>query len=81
VVEKSGDLHGAQLARVALAMKMDETPDPVNIGLLRADAVMLEPDSIPHGLKQARWFRGIQKVVCGIFWICHVRGGMFEEVL
>ena len=76
VVEEHGDLPRVQLARVTLVMKMDETPDPVNISLLRAQAVMLEPDRIPHRLKQARWFRGMPKVICGHFGICHVRGGI-----
>ena len=43
-----GRLHlaGAHFARMPLAVEEDEAPHPVRIGLLGAQAVMLQPDAI-----------------------------------
>ena len=52
MVQKRGDLGRVNLARVPSIGKRDKSPDPVNIGLLRARAVVLAADGIPHLVEQ-----------------------------
>lgn len=56
MVEERGDFGLAHLQRVALAVKVDKTLDPLDVGLLRARAVVPPPDGIAHLVEQARAF-------------------------
>jgi hypothetical protein len=47
VTQKRGDFIGAEFARMSPAMKHDEPPDPLQVGLLRADAVMADTYELP----------------------------------
>ena len=42
--QKTAHVGRTELRRVALLMEDDEAPYPANVGLLGANAVMLEPD-------------------------------------
>ena len=48
---------GAEISRVSFPMKMDVAADPLQISVLRADAVMLDPDDLAYALEQARLAR------------------------
>ena len=50
--EKRLDLAGAHLGRVALAVKMDEASNPVQIGLLGPQAVVFQADLEAYALEQ-----------------------------
>jgi hypothetical protein len=54
VVQKAFDLNGSQIARVLLAVKEDEFPDPETVGLLSAPAVMTAPAGGGNLVEQAR---------------------------
>jgi hypothetical protein len=45
VVQKAFDLNGPQIARMPLAVKEDELPDPETVGLFSTPAVMAAPAS------------------------------------
>jgi hypothetical protein len=47
MAEKLLDLGGAEIARVALAEMENETPRPVDVGILGADGVMFSPNDRP----------------------------------
>jgi hypothetical protein len=58
IVEERPDLIGAHVLRVALVMKEDETADPVQVLLLRAIAVVLQPQALTNPIEQTcrlRW--------------------------
>src|SRR3954469_21621366 len=42
-----------QLARVPLAMKQDEPPDPVDVRLLRSDTIVLDAQSVAELVQQS----------------------------
>lgn len=42
------------IRRVSLPMEQDERPDPAQIGLLRADAVVAGPDRVTHPVEKRR---------------------------
>lgn len=48
------DLAPAHLARMLLAVKEDEAPDPMRTGVLGAQAVMPDPQALP-GLVGQHW--------------------------
>src|SRR5439155_858223 len=53
------DVGRSHLSRVALVVEEDVSLDPVDVGLLRAAAVVSGADSIPHAVeKSALWRRG-----------------------
>ena len=52
--QKALDLHAAQLARVALCVRKDESPDPPQIDLLRAKAVVIEAQTATNFVHQSR---------------------------
>ena len=54
IAQKCGELRRAHLARVALAVKQDEAPDPLHIRLFSADAVVPNPDHLAHLVQQPR---------------------------
>jgi len=52
VGEKGFDLLGAHLFGVALVVEEDEAADPVHIGFLGADGVVLAADDLAHDIEQ-----------------------------
>ena len=50
------DLVGAHLGGVALAVEEDEALDPVDLGALGADAIMLEPQAVTDLLEERELF-------------------------
>ncbi len=57
--QERGDVGRSHLSRVALVVEEDVSLDPVDVGLLRAAAVVSGADSIPHAVeKSALWRRG-----------------------
>ena len=52
MIEKRRHFTPAEIARMALAVKEDEAFDPVNVGFLRAQAVMLAPDRVTNLIKE-----------------------------
>src|SRR5258708_18578192 len=63
MVEKRRDLDRPQIPRVSLSMEVDEAPDPVKIGFLRAQAVVQAANRLPNLLQQARLRRGPPNIV------------------
>ncbi len=63
MVEKRRDLDRPQIPRVSLSMEVDEAPDPVKIGFLRAQAVVQAANRLPNLLQQARLRRGPRNIV------------------
>jgi hypothetical protein len=53
VAEEGAQVIGAQLAGMALAMEEDVTANPLQIGLLGSDAVVLDTDDVAHLIEQA----------------------------
>jgi hypothetical protein len=51
--QKRGNLRRPQIARMTLAMKEDEAFNPVDVGRLRAQAVMPGPKVRTHLIQQA----------------------------
>ncbi len=51
--EKSLHLRRAHLRGMTLGVKQDKAANPIRIGLLGADAVVLKTDCIPHLVEQA----------------------------
>jgi hypothetical protein len=49
------DLVYARLARVALVVGEDESVDGVDVSLFGADAIMPEPQAVPHGVEKRRF--------------------------
>jgi len=58
VVQEGRHLRLAQLARMALAVKENEAPDPVHVGLLRAAAEILASYRLVDSIKKSRRGRG-----------------------
>ena len=58
--QKAFDFGRLHLPGVAFAVKEDKAADPLDVSVLGADAVMLEPDAIPHLVQQTRlgWQHG-----------------------
>jgi len=54
VVEKSRDPGLAKITRMPFVVEVDEVFDPVDIGILGAQAVMPSPDEVPHLIEQPR---------------------------
>ncbi len=52
VRQKRLDLGRTQRVRVALAVKDDEAFNEVDVGLLGANAVVLDPDLVPNAVEQ-----------------------------
>jgi hypothetical protein len=52
MAEKRRHLVGAQQCRMALAVKQDESPRPVQIRPLGAQTVMLHPNNPPHPIQK-----------------------------
>src|SRR5439155_15339393 len=48
VGEKSDNLRTSHFSRVSLAVEKNEASNPVDVRLLRPDAVMLETDALTH---------------------------------
>jgi hypothetical protein len=64
VREELADLGRTHLGGVALAVEEYEALDPVDVGALGADAIMLEPQAPPNLLKQRRSFcHGVLRVL------------------
>ena len=53
MAEKCPDLLRSELLRVPFAMKKDEAPGPVDVGLLRSVRVVQRADAMPQPVKQA----------------------------
>jgi hypothetical protein len=51
--QERGDLDGAHLGWVTLAVKEDVAPDPVNVGLLGAAAVVPGADAVADAVEEA----------------------------
>jgi hypothetical protein len=51
-IQKRRDLGLAEFGRVALAVKINKAPDPVDRGFFRAPTEMLAPHGITHLLQQ-----------------------------
>ena len=61
VGEERLDLRAAHIFGVALAVEQDEAPDPIDVGLLGADGVVLDANRVAHLIEQLlfrRFFRG-----------------------
>jgi hypothetical protein len=54
VAEEGSNLRFAHFVGVALAMKEDEAPDPIDVGLLGADAIMFDPQVPADAVEQFR---------------------------
>jgi hypothetical protein len=54
VREECLDRAVREFARVNLAVKRDEAPDPMQVGVLGADGIVLEPDPLAHQIENAR---------------------------
>jgi hypothetical protein len=52
------DLRCAHLVGMALAMKEDEPPDPVDISIFGADGIVFEADGIAHPIQELFGFHG-----------------------
>ena len=50
--EEGGDFHRAEVSWVALPAELDVAPDPADVALFGAQAVMSEPDLLPDGTEQ-----------------------------
>jgi hypothetical protein len=50
------ELVYAHLPRVALVVEEDEALDCLDVSLLGADAIMPEPQAVPHGVEERRFF-------------------------
>ena len=55
--QKFGDFLFGHFSRMPFAMVDDEPLNPVDVSLLRADAVMFAADDVPHLIKQFRFAR------------------------
>ena len=55
VAQERPDLVGSHLFRVADSVVKDESPDPVDVRLLGARAVMERPNRLPHPIQQPRF--------------------------
>src|SRR3546814_11672146 len=55
---------------MTLAIGQDETPDPPHVRLLRAQAVMLQPQPLPHLVEQLRWL-SIPRYTLAIIPVTH----------
>ena len=53
VGQETLDFGGSHLPGVALAVEEDEAANPLDVGILRADAVVLEPDAVSHLIQEA----------------------------
>jgi hypothetical protein len=59
VAKEGGDVRFAHFVGVALAMKEDETSNPVDVRLFGAQTVMLDPQMPADSVEQfGRWSRG-----------------------
>ena len=56
--EKFGDFLFGHFSRMSFAVVDDEPLNPVDVRLLRADAVMFASDDVPHLIKQFGFARG-----------------------
>jgi hypothetical protein len=54
IAQKRSELRRAHLARVALAVKQDETPDPLHVRFFGTDAVVPSPDHLADLVQQSR---------------------------
>ena len=54
VREEALHLGGSHVARMTLAVKEDETPNPIGVGLLCADAVVLDAAALPDLVQETR---------------------------
>jgi hypothetical protein len=64
VREESADLVHTHLCRVSLAVKEDEALNPIGVGALGADAMMLQPQAPPDLLKERQSFsHGVLRVL------------------
>jgi len=52
VRQKRLHLGRPHVARMLLAVKQDEAPNPLNVLRFRPDAVMLDPNSLAHLIEQ-----------------------------
>src|SRR5438034_1172789 len=55
--QERGDVGRSHLSRVALVVEEDVSLDPVDVGLLRAAAVVSGPDNIAHAVEKAAFWR------------------------
>ena len=67
--QKFGDFLFGHFSRMTFAVIDDEPLNPVNVGLLSADAVMFASDDVPHLIKQFRFARGRRSQ----YSLCHDR--------
>jgi hypothetical protein len=68
VREELADLVRAHLCGVALAVVEDEALDPVDVGALGADAIMVQPQAPPHLLEKGwsfghGWYSGWRRLM------------------
>ena len=52
-------LEPISLARVSLAMEMDEAFNPIEVSLLGAEGILLDPNSVADAVEQTRSGRSI----------------------
>ena len=50
--QESLDLRRCQIARMALPVEQDETLDPIDVGLLGAQTIMLEANPVADAIEQ-----------------------------
>ena len=55
--EEGAHLLGSHFLRMTNAVKADKSLDPINISLLRARAVVVEPDRCPDAIEEFGRFR------------------------
>ena len=52
--QKRLDMRGAEVDRMTLVVEEDKSFNPVDVGLFRTDAVMLEPDTGADAVEKTR---------------------------
>jgi len=60
VAKKSINFGGAQVRRMAFAVKENEAPDPVEVSFFSPQAVMIDPQSVSNLFEQLRLLSGIR---------------------
>jgi hypothetical protein len=84
VNEKSFDFWNSHIFKMLLVMKQDVTSNPLNIGLLCAIGIMLQPDGITDSIEEfPRWaFHGKQnKLTTGLVKILYCYSEEMDRVL
>lgn len=55
MAEECGDLFFAHFFRVTFVVKENETPDPIEVGLLGTDAVAFDPEVPANAVEEFGW--------------------------